>query len=796
MAENNLFFVCDRADLPQTDEEDDSITFLPFPFMRLRSSNQTTLNPLDVVLSLGPNVTGGGKPQNHDVFLDAVEKCRGKCGLPTKFELKFQYENGDWFNDRRTQLKGLVVKLSDNCRARATVDGQDGQEVQDFDVEWRLEASASGTIFSLRTELGLSFVRSIARHLPFPTVFFVEDEKFRQVAETVKQKCVFFELSITAGQLGDSIVFCRVTGSDWVQLDFFPLKTELRALLSNTTYVFFIGHSAHEEERVAFLRDVFDATNVQWEDLPNGSRSTKILDDGAFVAVFYSLLHREVCRALRWTLRWCRGWSTIHYAGHGRENGDWVLHDDDLTLSDFCDALKDGMVQSNEMSTGVVNLRCCHGGRWTKESLEQELEHMYAAETSHFFARIRLDGVDGQVALTNDEGTNSVRGVQTMGIDLGANVKDPRLIVDSPRLLCFPAMNGECYLFVTKLRDDSTYGLLYDGGRQVRACAWPILSRCDRVDVVSSHVDNDHITGLLSIFRTVTESRHAPRIDTLFMNCPPEALKYWRNNAHNASDRQNRGLKDGNSLLSYTSSIRTRRAVLCSGVVVEPLIDKECLTVYVVSPKCDDEALSSMLSTWKAMHEETSEAPNERNFATGVSDNLITSSNAACICLLLLVGGDEQRSILLTGDAPKNSILAGLHLLEKAGVIKQQNQHFYFDLVTVPHHGSSKNADNVFFQQVKARKFVVSGNGRSFNGTRLPESQTLQCLKDENPKSHVLFNYAWNATSQGQRHMEELIRLFAGDDRSIINTLEDDNNVATFDCGTGNLAVCSMSEVP
>ena len=48
------------------------------------------------------------------------------------------------------------------------------------------------------------------------------------------------------------------------------------------------------------------------------------------------------------------------------------------------------------------------------------------------------------------------------------------------------------------------------------------------------------------------------------------------------------------------------------------------------------------------------------------------------------------------------------------------------DILKVPHHGSSNNLDNDFFQRIKARHYVFSGNGEHGN----PERESLQMLLD------------------------------------------------------------------
>jgi|GEM_PF-455269 len=81
----------------------------------------------------------------------------------------------------------------------------------------------------------------------------------------------------------------------------------------------------------------------------------------------------------------------------------------------------------------------------------------------------------------------------------------------------------------------------------------------------------------------------------------------------------------------------------------------------------------------------------------------------------------ENRTILLTGDARGDDLIAGLEerrLLNNDGTIS-------VDILKVPHHGSSNNVDFGFFQKIKASKYVFSADGKHHN----PDWQTLEMLR-------------------------------------------------------------------
>lgn len=82
----------------------------------------------------------------------------------------------------------------------------------------------------------------------------------------------------------------------------------------------------------------------------------------------------------------------------------------------------------------------------------------------------------------------------------------------------------------------------------------------------------------------------------------------------------------------------------------------------------------------------------------------------------------EDKRMLLTGDARGDKILEGL---ETVGLLKKGGG-MHVDILKVPHHGSSNNLEDDFFQRITADHYVFSGNGEHGN----PERESLQMLFD------------------------------------------------------------------
>ena len=81
--------------------------------------------------------------------------------------------------------------------------------------------------------------------------------------------------------------------------------------------------------------------------------------------------------------------------------------------------------------------------------------------------------------------------------------------------------------------------------------------------------------------------------------------------------------------------------------------------------------------------------------------------NLSSIVVLAKAGG---KTMLLTGDARGDDIIAGL---KTAGAFKNGTCHV--DLLKLPHHGSDRNVATEFFRQITADHYVCSGNGQFGN---------------------------------------------------------------------------------
>ena len=261
--------------------------------------------------------------------------------------------------------------------------------------------------------------------------------------------------------------------------------------------------------------------------------------------------------------------------------------------------------------------------------------------------------------------------------------------------------------------------------------------------VVLSHIDNDHVMGLLEMFGALEKAREDQRAEKE-TSTPAVIAELWHNSfslsagGEDIAPRIREALasateKSAPKLMSLAGTLMgvgegdaLRVASLTLGVPVNARFDGRAvlvdntstvrtagLRIDVIGPSTAMlERLRTEWLAWLSAHGRGVTAA-----AAVAADN--TTPNLSSIVLLLRAQG---RSMLLTGDGRGDHIIDGLGergLLSKSGT-------FHVNVLKVPHHGSARNATRDFFARLTADKYVISANGRYGN----PDLECLLSIVD------------------------------------------------------------------
>ena len=246
-----------------------------------------------------------------------------------------------------------------------------------------------------------------------------------------------------------------------------------------------------------------------------------------------------------------------------------------------------------------------------------------------------------------------------------------------------------------------------------------------------SHIDDDHIGGLLQLTSELIAEDQGPRAPWL----RPQAL--W----HNSFDDLAGDAKGPEEVTASPQEAKDAEAVIASvgqgqqlrsdaetlhwplndpfgGLVEAPAAGGQTVelddhtSLHVVAPRTDQ--IEGLRKEWA---EQVAKMRKKKESDATIAEYLDKSpyNLSSIVCLARQV----DRVMLLTGDARGDHVLDSL---EAAGVTNGGT--FHVDILKLPHHGSIRNVEEDFFEKVTADHYVISANGRHGN----PESETLEMI--------------------------------------------------------------------
>jgi beta-lactamase superfamily II metal-dependent hydrolase len=296
--------------------------------------------------------------------------------------------------------------------------------------------------------------------------------------------------------------------------------------------------------------------------------------------------------------------------------------------------------------------------------------------------------------------------------------------------------------------------------------------------VMVSHIDADHIKGVLDLLKSIKEQRDSG------LQPPFEIRGLWHNSFEILLERVSAqmtaqmpqaaavaagtvpaGLNANPFLGAIAASVKqgndVRNLATQLAIPINPLVP----TPLVLASKTGKTRLKlpggltlTILGPHEAeierLEEEWVDATHDGRASTAAfaADYLNrTAANVSSIVVLaeFRPGGRKTRRMLLTGDAGGDLMMEALEL---AGLLTHPRP-LHVDLLKVQHHGSRHSVDKVFFTRVTADHYVISGNGKHEN----PHAETLTWLSEARAREeyHVHLTYR-----EGKEGLEEMLDRF------------------------------------
>ncbi len=196
-----------------------------------------------------------------------------------------------------------------------------------------------------------------------------------------------------------------------------------------------------------------------------------------------------------------------------------------------------------------------------------------------------------------------------------------------------------------------------------------------------------------------------------------------------AGVKQGRTLRDDAEKLGWKINGQFKGKLIIADPARDPVMLNGCLAVQIVGPAQKElQKLQAEHDAWLRKNK------GKKASAAAALAAYIDKSvpNLSSIVALAELGG---ATVLLTGDARGDKILEGLEaaeLFDQEGILE-------VDILKVPHHGSFANIELDFFERIKAKHYVFSGNGQHGNPERKTLELLLQARQDEQYCVHLTY---------------------------------------------------------
>ena len=329
------------------------------------------------------------------------------------------------------------------------------------------------------------------------------------------------------------------------------------------------------------------------------------------------------------------------------------------------------------------------------------------------------------------------------------------------------AQHGDCLMLEYGPAAKPKY-ILIDGGPAdtYQTHLKPVLEAIPAQDrslqcVVLSHVDDDHIKGVLDLIQDLRAQHERHRRPTIavqelwhntfsnIVDLKLEALEPARrelfSEVHDLAlnlvdfgagattvvpagmDARPESIDQGDQLTEEAGGLKLPinrgfhpERLISIDLAPRPVPGLEGLSLYIVGPSHQN--LGKLKVQWrKWVIKQLRPKPRELGRELPEKERAPKPDESAFnLSSIMLLAEADGKTILLTGDGLGEDLIQGL---EQAGMLMPGGT-FHVDILKLPHHGSARNVSPELFRRLTAGQYVISANGSDGN----PDLLTLKWL--------------------------------------------------------------------
>jgi len=314
------------------------------------------------------------------------------------------------------------------------------------------------------------------------------------------------------------------------------------------------------------------------------------------------------------------------------------------------------------------------------------------------------------------------------------------------QLQAIQAEFGDC--FIIRFGDEaSPKFVLVDGGpkgtygNHLKTELTKIRDAGGKIDlVVVSHVDDDHIYGVLELLVDLREQRINGNTKML------EIKSLWHN-AFDLTFGENYEIADELENIARSTSFGEQSYAIANlacysikqgqqlnqifeahKIPINPESNNKIISVESMPHKITngnlnlrivgptEENLKELRKEWlEWIQTQKKGQPADNPFFEAMADKSYTNTSS-----IMVLAEAEGKRILLAGDGRGDHLIDGL---KKTNLLNSKGE-LHVDILKLPHHGSIKNVSREFFDRIIAQTYIISANGKHGH----PSFETLRYL--------------------------------------------------------------------
>jgi beta-lactamase superfamily II metal-dependent hydrolase len=329
---------------------------------------------------------------------------------------------------------------------------------------------------------------------------------------------------------------------------------------------------------------------------------------------------------------------------------------------------------------------------------------------------------------------------------------------------------GDC--LIIEFGNETPAYILIDGGpnhvyeESLKPALDKIIQNNKLEAVMISHIDLDHIRGIMDLLTELKRQQDAKEqpfigVEQLWLNTfsatvdPNNSITQRMNTLNAQASKKGVQMNStGNAVNAVSDGHKITQLCKLLRIEMNPsavnkiyCVDDNPKTIKfgnlnftIVGPTRKN--LDKLKKNWENWLQKNEDEISRGNFnVLGMSDNSVPNLSS----IAFLVEGDGK-TILFTGDSRGDHVKDGL---EQAGKLKDGKLHL--DVLKVQHHGSARNSDAKFFNDITADTYVISADGTNDN----PDYQVLTWIAEAAKKTNRKIKFVITNQTPSTREFEK-----------------------------------------